>query len=193
MKIEPFIEMSSGRLFYFLAEYPGFVVTEMAGGLSNQCRYTGQCKDGLFYSVAEHAVLVSEIMEALKIGDPVEGLHHDDIEAVLNDVNGPAKAMLPDYKTLEADLERKHRRDLGLPLEKTAECKHADLIALMVEGRSLLVSRGESMIKGGIPAIYGDLADMWIAKYGKSIYCLTPAGAYTSYMHRHEKLMRRRK
>jgi uncharacterized protein len=192
VKIEPFIEMCSGRLFYFLADDPGFVAEELAAGVSKQCRYTGQTKDNLFYSVGEHEVLVSEIMEKLDIGDPREGLQHDDIEAVLNDVNGPAKAMLPDYKALEYDLEVKHRRHFGLPLEKTPECKHADLIALMVEGRSLLVSRGESMIKGGIPAIYGDLADMWIAKYGKSIYCLTPAGAYTSYMHRYNKLMRRR-
>lgn len=193
MKIEPFIEMCTGRRFYFLAEDPGWVVAEIASGLSCQGRYTGQCRDGLFFSVGEHAVLVSEIMEALKIGDPIEGLQHDDVESVLNDVNGPAKFMLPDYKSLEADLERKHRRFFGLPPEKTPECKHADLIALMVEGRSLLVSRGEPMIEGGIPAVYGELADKWIAEHGKSIYCLTPAGARTSYLHRYEKLTRKRK
>jgi hypothetical protein len=193
LDIKPFIETCIGRKFYFLEENPGFVLEEIAQGGAKLCRYTGQTKDMLFYSVNEHQVLVSEIMEKWKIGDPFEGLHHDDTESYLNDINGPAKALLPDYKGLEAELERKHRRDFGLPLVKTPECKHVDLIALMVEGRSLLVSRGESMIEGGIPAIYGELADKWIAENGKSIWCLTPAGARTAYLHRHEKLLRKRK
>ena len=192
--IQPFIETCIGRKFYFLAEDPGFVDEEIAQGGAKLCRYTGQTKEiGMFYSVNEHQVLVSEIMEKWKIGDPYEGLRHDDVEAILNDVNGPAKALLPDYRSLEASIERKHRRFYGLPLEKTAECKHADLIALMVEGRSLLVSRGETMIEGGIPAVYGELADKWIAENGRSVWCLTPAGAYRAYMHRLEKLKRRRK
>lgn len=193
LDIKPFIETCIGRKFYFLEEHPGFQLCEIAEGLAKLCRYTGQTKDMLFYTVAEHAVLVSEIMEKWKIGDPYEGLHHDDTEAYLNDINGPAKALLLDYKSMEAELERKHRRDYGLPPLKTAECKHADLIALMVEGRALLVSRGESMIEGGIPAIYGELADKWIAENGPSIWGLTPIGARTAYLHRHEKLMRRRK
>lgn len=194
LTIQPFIETCIGRKFYFLSEDPGFILEEMAQGGAKLCRYTGQTKHiSMFYSVNEHQVLTSEIAEKWKLADPYECLHHDDTESYLNDINGPAKALLPDYKGLEADLERKHRRDWGLPLEKTPECKHADLIALMVEGRSLLVSRGDTMIEGGIPSIYGELADKWIAENGKSIYCLTPAGAYTSYMHRHEKLSRRRK
>lgn len=191
--IKPFIETCIGRKFYFLEENPGFVLEEMAQGGAKLCRYTGQTKDMQFFSVNEHAVLVSEIMEKWKIGDPYEGVHHDDTESYLNDINGPAKALLPDYRGLEADLERKHRRDWGLPPRKTAECKHADLIALMVESRSLLVSRGETLIEGGLPAVYGELADKWIAENGKSIYCLTPAGARTSYLHRHEQLAKRRK
>ena len=189
--VEPYIEMSSGRKFYFLAENPGFVVTETAHALSMLCRYGGHSSQ--FYSVAEHAVLVSEIMEELKIGDPFEGLHHDDTEACLVDIPGPVKCRLPDYNTLECDLERKLRRDLGLPLEKTDDCKRADLIALMIEGRALLASRGDTMVEGGIPVEFARIADMWIEKHGRSIFCLTPAGARTAYLHRHEKLTKRRK
>lgn len=189
--VEPYIETSAGRKFFALAESPGFVITEIAHALSNICRYGGHCSN--FYSVAEHAVLVSEIMEKWKLGDPYEGLHHDDTEAYLVDIPGPWKCRLPDYIAMEEQLDSKLRRDYGLPPKKTAECKRADWIALMVEGRSLLVSRGQTMIDGGIPSEYGELADKWIAENGKSIWCLTPAGARTSYLHRHEKLKRRRK
>lgn len=190
MKIEPFIETSNGREFHLLAEDPGFVIAEIAHALGNACRYGGHCSQ--FYSVAEHSVLVSEIAEELKLCDPFEALMHDASEAYIVDIPGPWKHLLPDYQKLEADLERKIQRFFGLPA-KTPGCKQADLIALMVEGRALLTSRGDSMVRGGIPAYFADDADMWIKDHGRSIFCLTPQGARTSFMHRYEKLMRRRK
>jgi uncharacterized protein len=190
VSIAPYIETSVGRKFYLLAEYPGFNVAEIAHALSNACRYGGHCSQ--FYSVAEHSVLVSEIAEELALCDPFEALMHDASEAYICDIPGPWKHMLPDYQKLEADLERKLQDFFKLP-PKTAGCKEADLIALMIEGRSLLTSYGDSMIEGGIPARFGDFADVWIAHHGKSIFCLSPAGARTSFMHRYEKLMRKRK
>ncbi len=189
MKIEPYIETSIGRKFYLLAEHPGFNIAEIAHALSHACRYGGHCSQ--FYSVAEHSVLVSEIAEELKLCDPFEALMHDASEAYICDIPGPWKHMLPDYQKLEADLERKLQDFFKLP-PKTLGCKAADLIALMVEGRALLTSRGETMIEGGIPAIYGRDADDWIAKHGRSVFGLSPAGARTSFMHRYDKLMRRR-
>lgn len=190
MNIEPYIETSIGRKFYLLAEYPGFNIAEIAHALSHACRYGGHCNQ--FYSVAEHSVLVSEIAEELKLCDPFEALLHDASEAYVCDIPGPWKHLLPDYQKLEADLERKLQFFFDLPA-KTLGCKEADLIALMVEGRALLVSRGETMIEGGIPAKYGPLADFWIARHGRSIFGLSPAGARTSFMHRYEKLTRKRK
>lgn len=190
MKVQPYIETSIGREFHLLAEYPGFNIAEIAHALSNTCRYGGHCSQ--FYSVAEHSVLVSEIAETLKLCDPFEALMHDASEAYLCDIPGPWKAMLPDYLSLELALERKLQDFFKLPA-KTAGCKDADLIALMVEGRTLLTSRGETMIAGGIPVHYGPAADAWIATQGRSIFCLTPAGARTSFMHRYDKLTRKRK
>lgn len=190
MKIEPYIETSIGRKFYLLAEHPGFNIAEIAHALSNACRYGGHCNQ--FYSVAEHSVLVSEIAEELNLCDPFEALMHDASEAYICDIPGPWKYLLPDYQKLEEVLERKLQDFFKLP-SKTTGCKHADLIALMVEGRVLLTSRGETMIEGGIPACYGPAADAWIAIHGRSIFNLTPAGARTSFMHRYEKLMRKRK
>lgn len=190
MGIAPYIETSLGRKFHLLAEEPGFQIAEIAHALSNACRYGGHCSQ--FYSVAEHSVLVSEIAEKMNLCDPFEALMHDASEAYICDIPGPWKHMLPDYQKLERDLEEKLQKFFDLP-PKSYGCKAADLTALMVEGRALLTSRGESMIEGGIPAQYGEFADAWIALEGKSIYCLSPAGARTSFMHRYEKLMRRRK
>jgi uncharacterized protein len=188
--IQPYIETSVGRKFHLLDEYPGFNVVEIAHALSNACRYGGHCSQ--FYSVAEHSVLVSEIAEELNLCDPFEALMHDASEAYICDIPGPWKHMLPDYQKLEADLERKLQDFFKLP-PKTVGCKTADLIALMVEGRALLTSRGETMIEGGIPDYYGPMADAWILQHGKSIFCLSPAGARTSFMHRYEKLRRKQK
>jgi hypothetical protein len=190
LNIEPYIETSIGRKFHLLTEHPGFNIAEIAHALSNACRYGGHCSQ--FYSVAEHSVLVSEIAEELKLCDPFEALMHDASEAYICDIPGPWKHMLPDYQKLEADLERKLQAFFQLP-EKTAGCKEADLIALMVEGQSLLTSKGVSMTEGGIPPYYATAALRWLTTHGKSIFCLSPAGARTSFMHRYEKLMRKRK
>ncbi len=190
MNVETFIETSVGRKFYLLAEHPGFNISEIAHALSHTCRYGGHCNQ--FYSVAEHSVLVSEIAEELKLCDPFEALMHDASEAYLCDIPGPWKCKLPDYLAMEAELERKLQEFFQLP-PKSAGCKEADLVALMVEGRTLLTSRGETMVAGGIPAVYGEFADKWIEEHGKSIFGLSPAGARTSFIHRYEKLMRKRK
>lgn len=186
MKIEPFIETVTGRRFYALNDDPGFDIFEIAAGLSKACRYSGQCLD--FYSVAEHSVLVSEIMETWRMGDPFEGLMHDGTEAFLSDIAGPWKRRLPDYKALEAEIEGKLKSHFGLPHEKTPGCEEADKIALMVEGRSLLPSKGELMIAGGIPAHYGTLADSWIACHGHSIHCWDHRTARRRFMQRYLQL-----
>lgn len=160
--VEPFITTATGRKFYALADYPDFCVDDIAKALSKICRYGGHC--AYFYSVAEHSVLVSRIMEKWNLGDPMEGLMHDASEAYLSDIVGPFKQLLPDYAQLEKSIEGKLQRHFGLP-RKTAGCKEADLIALMVEGRALLPERGESMIRGGIPAIFGEKADRWYSEH----------------------------
>src|SRR4051812_16341267 len=67
-------------------------IKAIAHALSNLCRYTGHSKR--FYSVAEHCVLVSRLV------DPrfaFEGLMHDASEAFCGDVASPLKKLLPGY------------------------------------------------------------------------------------------------
>src|SRR5258707_8852757 len=69
----------------------------IAQGLSHKCRYQGQTR--FFYSVAEHAVLLSRWAE--EMGLPVEAqwlfLHHDDTEALLPDIPSHIKPHVSIY------------------------------------------------------------------------------------------------
>lgn len=134
----PVIETQRG---FFNLHDPQFDILEIAGGLSKKCRFNGQCSR--FYSVAEHSVLVAALMYDLKIGNAFEGLMHDANEAYLPDVPSPYKSVLPDLKRLEDTFDRKIRDYFKMPAVKTAECAHADCVALMIEAYFLMPSKGE--------------------------------------------------
>lgn len=135
----PYIELVTGGRFYF--SNPTWDIGAIAHSLSLQCRFTGQCKK--FYSVAEHSILVSRIMEDMGLGDPLEGLLHDGVESVLADVARPAKGLLKDYKSLEKALEATLRKQFALPDHKTEGCTKADDIAVAIEARELMPGKGE--------------------------------------------------
>jgi hypothetical protein len=120
---------------------------DIAHALSHTCRYGGHCKR--FYSVAEHAVLVSRRMEELDSSNRRQraGLHHDDAEAYLGDIPRPMKPLLGSpYKTLTARMDQAIVDSLRLGLSvgsfHAPEVKAADNWALFVEARFLLPSKG---------------------------------------------------
>jgi len=135
---DPYIELVTGNKFFYNA--PTWDIGAIAHGLAQQCRYTGQCLK--FYSVAEHSVLVSRIMEDMKLGDPMEGLMHDAVESVLSDVARPAKQLLKDYKALDKALDGSMRKAFGLADRMTDGCIKADALALLHEAKSLMPSKG---------------------------------------------------
>jgi hypothetical protein len=134
----PHIELVNGSNFYY--SDPKWDIGSIAHSLSLTCRFVGQCKK--FYSVAEHSVLVSRIMEDLGLGDPMEGLMHDAVESVLNDVPRPAKQMLKDYKALDKALDATMRKQFALPEVMTDGCMKADSIALAIEAKELMPNKG---------------------------------------------------
>lgn len=134
----PYIELVTGCRFYL--NNPLWDIGAIAHSLSLQCRFTGQCRK--FYSVAEHSVLVSRIVEDLGLGDPMEGLMHDAVESVLADVVGPAKQLLEDYKLLDAALDSSMRKAFALPEAMTEGVRRADQLALLIEAKALMPSKG---------------------------------------------------
>lgn len=79
----------------------------IAHALSQTCRYGGSCIG--YYSVAEHALMVASKLR--RLGAPLDlqlaGLHHDDAEAFLGDIQRPMKPLIgPRYAELTASMDR---------------------------------------------------------------------------------------
>lgn len=124
----------SGRHFDFADPQPDQIdLLDIAQALANECRYTGHVRR--FYSVAQHSVLVSRIVPAPLA---LEGLLHDAAEAYCKDIPRPLKHMLPDYRAVEARIDRAIRARFGLPEQESAEVKRADIILLATERRDLM-------------------------------------------------------
>jgi uncharacterized protein len=126
---------ASGTHFDLVDPQPDMVnVLDIAQGLANECRYTGQCR--WFYSVAQHATLASHIVEP---EFALEALLHDASEAYLKDLPRPLKQLLPDYRHIERRVEAVIRAKFGLPPIISEPVHRADLIMLATERRDLVV------------------------------------------------------
>ena len=148
------IELRGGRYLDLADPDPAAItLDDIAHGLAHTCRYAGQCER--FYSVAEHATLVATHLQAEGACPLVAlaGLHHDDAEAFLGDVTAPLKALLPDYRALEARMHAAIAQALELPdagAEATAVVEAADRWALAAETWQLTRSRGQGWFCDGL-------------------------------------------
>ena len=107
-------------------------IEDIAHSLSMQCRFGGHCSR--FYSVAEHSVFVSEIVQP---ENALEGLLHDSAEGYVTDLPTPIKKMCPDFEAIEQRFYSKICKRFGIPEEMTLDVKVADRIALYNEARYL--------------------------------------------------------
>ncbi len=139
---EVYTHTIEGRLYL---RAPRFTIPAMARALSNTARFGGNTY--FRYSVAQHCVLVSEIMEFFAIGDPLEGLLHDGVEHVLQDIPSPYKHMeqLNGYRSVEQWLDFHLREQFSLPSQPTKDMKWADSIALFVEAYFLIPEGGREL------------------------------------------------
>lgn len=106
------VELVSGEyLDVTMPDLARITLNDIATPLAKECRYGGACEG--FYSVAEHAVLVASKLR--KMGEPIEmqfaGLHHDDAEFVLKDLQRPAKLALRSLDGHEGYRELTRRLD----------------------------------------------------------------------------------
>lgn len=136
--VGPIMMLHSGATLDLLAPSTSdFTIDDIAHGLSQICRYAGQCKH--FYSVAEHSVLVSDVAS----GAALEALLHDAAEAFIGDVTRPLKQLLPEYKRIEDTLQLVIRHRFSLPESQSPEVKQADLRVLAAE-QAQIMPRGLS-------------------------------------------------
>jgi len=123
----------SGKRFYPLdPNIDDISILDIAHGLSNVCRYGGQCKE--FYSVAQHSVICSwEAPYPLKKW----ALMHDASEAYIGDIIAPLKTtpQYESYRQVEEHLMGAICTKFGIPLEMPEEVHEIDLLVRHTEMR----------------------------------------------------------
>ena len=160
----------SGSKYFPADPLPADVrIVDIAHALAYQCRYTGHCRR--FFSVAEHSVLVSEIVHP---EHALTALMHDAPEAYCHDISGPLKRSLPDYRAIEEKNWAVIAQKFKLPAMHAC-VKAADIAVLLAEMKVLLPPMP------GDHGIRGEPADV-------QIMCLPPDEAESLFLHRFYEL-----
>jgi 5'-deoxynucleotidase YfbR-like HD superfamily hydrolase len=138
------ITLHSGGYFDFIDPQPDMIrIDDIAWGLSNCCRFSGQCLE--FYSVAQHSVYVSRLLfESPKDNlDAFAGLMHDAAEAYTGDMVSPLKQLCPDFKLIEKRIEAAVMARFGLPAAMSPAVKLADIRMVRTEQRDITTGKGD--------------------------------------------------
>lgn len=149
-----FIETFMGEAFEPLRPCTGQIwLEDIAHSLSMQCRFSGHTKE--FYSVAEHCVRVSWLLEDWEEPTDVRlwGLLHDASEAYLTDIPAPLKRLpqFDAYRAAEESCMWAVCNRFGLSLNEPEAVRFADQVMLATEARDLMPF---------VPEHWGVIADM---------------------------------
>lgn len=147
--IMSYISTFTGKHFDFInITMDDICIEDIAQGLSNECRFAGQISQ--FYSVAQHSVCVSQIVPPEYA---LEALLHDASEAYCKDLPSPLKALLPEYKVIEKNVQKVICYKWDIPRSISSVVHYADLTMLATERRDLDVD-GDNFwpILEGVPA-----------------------------------------
>ncbi len=151
------IETFSGIEIDLLQPQPfSFTIEDIAVGLGNLCRFSGQVRR--FYSVAEHSVLVCDLLGLMGRPDlRGAGLLHDPRQAYTGHMTAPVKHVIRmnTHHTLRREpipfdqmvqrIERAINDRFGIEIapEDHAVIKAADYQALRIEAAGLCRSKGD--------------------------------------------------
>ncbi|MBP6013087.1 MAG: HD family hydrolase [Alphaproteobacteria bacterium] len=160
--------MLSGRRLDLLDPSPFDVeIEDIAHGLARVARWNGQTYGDHAFSVAQHCMLVEDIVALLKPGIAqrwrLAALLHDAPEYVVGDLISPFKAAVGlDYKSLENKLLAAIHVRFGLPAQlpedTTALIKRADKASAYFEATQLAGFAAEEALEffgapRGLPAL----------------------------------------
>lgn len=139
MQNNPYIETFTGKKFHFLNPTPDMIdIVDIAHSLSMQCRFTGHIDE--FYSVAEHCVAVSLIVNK---ENELAALLHDASEAYLSDIASPIKQCFPQYQEMESKVMQVIADKFGFDWPLNEDVKDADTTQLKTEAKYLLSTQGK--------------------------------------------------
>lgn len=136
-----FITTATGRKFSPLKPRAADVfLYDIAHALSHQCRFSGHTRE--HYSVAEHSVRVSELLERWGESPEIQlwGLLHDASEAYLVDLPSPLKQgpFGEQYRNAERRVMEAICERWLLSPEEPEVVRRADLVMLATEIRDLM-------------------------------------------------------
>ena len=135
----PYLQTVSGRFVNPFDPDPAQIdIGDIARALANVCRFGGHCRS--FYSVAQHSVIVSELVEQRggDVEDTFAALMHDATEAYLGDMPHPIKHRSPlgaAFKAAEDRLEQVLRAHFRIKPD-VPEIKRVDRALLATERRA---------------------------------------------------------
>ena len=151
-------------------------IRDIAHGLSNLCRFAGQCK--VFYSVAEHSFLASWAVwgETKDKGLALTALLHDAPEAYIGDLVRCVKNGLTDYQNMEDRIWEAvvHKFKLPVPLVSGNPCGHLLPEVVKIADYRMLVTERRALISD--KSAVWDLEERY-QPYDMPIKGLTPAKA----------------
>lgn len=180
-------ECYTGTFIDLLLPDPNDVhIMDIATHLSRICRFNGATFE--FYSVAEHSVLVSDLLEYDRFSPIVQlsGLLHDAHETYLGDLATPVKRLLgASYPSLRQGMDVAIATRFALPYDFSEEMHvvAADQRILAIEAYHLMVSSGEGEHWARLPKI--DLAERVTFKPR----CYVPNSAKRLFLERYNHLV----
>ncbi len=133
----PYLGTYTNKKFHFLEPTTDEIcIMDIAHSLSNQCRFNGHTE--VFYSVAEHCCIISDLVEAADRDrqEVLSGLLHDASEAYLCDIPSPLKPYLTNYMEMERRLEYIIQKKYNI-LPKTSYIAYYDMHICGEEARQL--------------------------------------------------------
>jgi hypothetical protein len=156
------------------------IIEDIGHALSNVCRFSGHLPR--FYSVAQHAVNASYVVQQLPGGASCafDALMHDTAEAFTNDLPTPLKAAFPVFKQLEEKIEAAMGRRFGFSYPLPEPVKVADTIMLGLEKEHVKKNLSDWAVLSGV--------DYNAFKQYVDLTPCTPNRAYAMFMDRYKEL-----